>query len=49
MKEVLGGEVAKVNKELSGFKQIRKFHLRDNEFEKTTTQKVKRYLVKKIP
>jgi long-chain acyl-CoA synthetase len=48
MKEVIGGEVAKVNKELTGFKQIRKFHLRDNEFEKTTTQKVKRYLVKKI-
>ncbi len=48
MKEVIGGEVAKVNKELPGFKQIRKFHLRDNEFEKTTTLKVKRYLVKKL-
>ena len=49
MKEVIGSEVAKVNKELPGFKQIRKFHLRDSEFEKTTTLKVKRYLVKKIP
>ncbi len=47
MKEVLGAEVAKVNKELAGYKQIRKFHLRENEFEKTTTQKVKRFLVKK--
>ena len=49
MKEVIGSEVAKVNKELPGFKQIRKFHLRENEFEKTTTLKVKRYLVKKVP
>jgi long-chain acyl-CoA synthetase len=48
MKEIIGGEVAKVNKELPGYKQIRKFYLRDNEFEKTTTQKVKRYLVKKV-
>jgi long-chain acyl-CoA synthetase len=48
MKEVVGEEVAKVNKELPGHKQIRMFHLRDNEFEKTTTQKVKRYLVKKV-
>jgi long-chain acyl-CoA synthetase len=49
MKEVIAAEVAKVNKELPAFKQIRMFHLRDNEFEKTTTQKVKRYLVKKVP
>ncbi len=48
MKEVLGEEVTKVNKELPAYKQIRMFHLRDNEFEKTTTQKVKRYLVKKV-
>jgi len=47
MKEVIGKEVAAVNSTLPGFKQIRKFHLRDHEFEKTTTQKVKRYLVKK--
>jgi long-chain acyl-CoA synthetase len=49
MKEVIAAEVGKVNKELPGYKQIRMFHLRDNEFEKTTTQKVKRYLVKKVP
>lgn len=47
MKEVIGREVAKVNRELAAFKQIRLFHLREREFEKTTTQKVKRYLVKK--
>jgi len=31
---------------VAAFKQIRKFTIRDHEFEKTTTQKVKRYLVK---
>jgi long-chain acyl-CoA synthetase len=46
MKEMLGREMAKVNSEVAGFKQIRKFTIRDREFEKTTTQKVKRYLVK---
>ncbi len=46
MKEVLGREMAKVNSEVAAFKQIRKFTIRDREFEKTTTQKVKRYLVK---
>ncbi len=34
-----------VNKELPLHKQIRKFYIRDKEFEKTTTQKIKRYLV----
>jgi len=48
IKEVIGKEVAGVNKELAGFKQIRKFYVMDHEFEKTTTQKVKRYLVKKV-
>ncbi len=47
MKKIIGDEVAKVNNEVTPFKQIRKFYLRDHEFEKTTTQKVKRYLVKK--
>jgi long-chain acyl-CoA synthetase len=48
MKEVIAGEIAAVNKELPGYKQIIRFHIRENEFEKTTTQKVKRYLVKKV-
>jgi long-chain acyl-CoA synthetase len=46
MKEVIAREVAKVNSEVAAFKQIRKFTIRDREFEKTTTLKVKRYLVK---
>jgi long-chain acyl-CoA synthetase len=47
MKKVVADEIAKVNKEVPGFKQIRKFYIRDREFEKTTTQKVKRFLVQK--
>jgi long-chain acyl-CoA synthetase len=47
MNEIVGAEVAKVNAIVPAFKRIRRFHIRDNEFEKTTTQKVKRFLVKK--
>jgi long-chain acyl-CoA synthetase len=43
--KVLGEEVKKANAELSSFKQIRKFTVREQEFEKTTTQKIKRYLI----
>jgi long-chain acyl-CoA synthetase len=38
-------EIELVNKQLAPFKQIRKFYIREKEFEKTTTQKVKRHLV----
>lgn len=44
MKSVIADEIARVNKELPPFKQIKKFYIRDREFEKTTTQKVKRFL-----
>ncbi|MHB1687025.1 MAG: AMP-dependent synthetase/ligase [Ignavibacteriaceae bacterium] len=37
--------IKEVNKELPAFKQIKKFYVRQAEFEKTTTQKIKRYLV----
>jgi long-chain acyl-CoA synthetase len=47
MKSVVAEEIALVNKELPNFKQIRKFYIRDREFEKTTTQKVKRFLVQR--
>jgi len=39
--------VKAANKELTSYKQIRKFYIRNKEFEKTTTQKIKRYLVSK--
>ena len=37
--------VAEANKKLAAFKRIKKFYIRENEFEKTTTQKIKRHLV----
>jgi long-chain acyl-CoA synthetase len=37
--------IKNVNKQLPSYKQIRKFYIREREFEKTTTQKIKRYLV----
>lgn len=46
--DIIGEAVKDANKELPAFKQIRKFYVRDSEFEKTTTQKIKRYLVKSV-
>ncbi|MCX7797797.1 MAG: AMP-binding protein [Melioribacter sp.] len=43
--KIISEEVEKVNKQLASYKQIKKFYIRDKEFEKTTTQKIKRYLV----
>jgi long-chain acyl-CoA synthetase len=42
--DVIATEVKKANAELTSFKQIKKFTIRELEFEKTTTQKIKRYL-----
>lgn len=36
-------EIEKVNKQLSSFKRILDFEIRESEFEKTTTKKIKRY------
>lgn len=41
--EVLQKEIDEVNKQLASFKRITAFVTRENEFEKTTTQKIKRY------
>ncbi len=46
--DIISEAVKETNKELPAFKQVRKFYVRDSEFEKTTTQKIKRYLVKNI-
>jgi long-chain acyl-CoA synthetase len=40
--------VARLNRELPVYKQIRHVRIKDSEFEKTTTQKIKRYLVKPL-
>jgi long-chain acyl-CoA synthetase len=45
--ETISKVIKETNKELSSYKQIKKFVIREQEFEKTTTQKIKRYLVKK--
>lgn len=47
IKQKIDDAVKSTNKELTGYKQIRKFYIREKEFEKTTTQKIKRYLVSK--
>jgi len=39
-------KVTVLNKKLPSFKQIRNIEIRKNEFEKTTTRKIKRFLVK---
>lgn len=46
IRKKISEEIDKANKELAAHKMIKKFYIRDNEFEKTTTQKIKRYLVK---
>lgn len=43
--DIIKEEVNNINKELPAFKQIKKFYIQDKEFEKTTTQKIKRYLI----
>ncbi len=46
LNKTIGEEIDKVNKQLASFKQIKKFIIREQEFEKTTTQKIKRYSIK---
>ena len=41
--KVISDVVSSVNKKLPNYKHIKSFGIRDKEFEKTTTQKVKRY------
>jgi long-chain acyl-CoA synthetase len=42
--KILTGLVKKLNKDLTDFKRIRRVKIRDEEFPKTTTRKIKRYL-----
>ena len=46
MKKELAGHINTINKQLPSFKHIRKVDLVDREFEKTTSRKIKRHLVK---
>lgn len=47
--DVISAEVRKANKELANYKRIKKFVIRHEEFEKTTTRKIKRYLYTQKP
>lgn len=40
---IISSEIKRINKELVTYKYVKDFTLRDNEFEKTTTKKIKRY------
>ncbi|MEI3395178.1 MAG: AMP-binding protein [Clostridia bacterium] len=43
IKKVISDVIANVNSKIPNYKHIKEFAIRDSEFEKTTTQKVKRY------
>ena len=43
VKKVISDVIANVNSKIPNYKHIKDFAIRDSEFEKTTTQKVKRY------
>lgn len=45
--DTIAQEIEKVNKQLAAYKQIKKIRIREHEFEKTSSQKIKRYLIKK--
>ena len=42
--KLIKGEVAKANKKLSSYKKVKHFDIREGEFEKTTTKKIKRHI-----
>lgn len=46
IRRAISEEVKKINKKLPVFKRIKNFHIRDKEFEKTTTKKIKRHTKK---
>ncbi len=43
IKKIIGDEIKKINKRLPTFKKIKIFHIKEDEFEKTTTRKIKRH------
>ena len=46
LKELITKQVKEVNRSLPGYKAIKSVEIRKTEFEKTTTKKIKRQLVK---
>ncbi|MCZ7556213.1 MAG: AMP-binding protein [Bacteroidia bacterium] len=45
VRKLLDEQIRKLNEQLPVYKQIRRVTVKDTEFEKTTTQKIKRYLI----
>jgi len=45
--KMISNAVKETNQQLVGFKQIKKYYIRDDELEKTTTQKLKRHVIGK--
>jgi long-chain acyl-CoA synthetase len=45
VERVIGDEIRALNKTLPVYKQFKRVRIQDREFEKTTTQKIKRYLI----
>ena len=45
--EALEKDISAVNKTLPVYKQVRHFHVRDREFEKTTKKSIKRFAVRR--
>lgn len=46
VKEKIKNDVLEINKNLAGYKQVKKIKFRNTEFEKTTTKKIKRNTIK---
>ena len=44
IKQIVWEEVKKINQELVSYKHVKEINIRENEFKKTTTMKIKRYL-----
>ena len=42
MNSLIKGEIEKVNDMMPSYKRVKRFRIRDTEFEKTTTRKIKR-------
>ena len=47
IKKIVWNDVKKINESLVSYKHIKDINIREKEFEKTTTMKIKRYLEQK--
>ena len=48
LQQIIWEEIKKINTTLVSYKHIKEISIREEEFQKTTTMKIKRYLEKKI-